>query len=126
ALSEALRVGDGGAAASVLDLAAGSCVWSVPMAQRAKSVRVTAVDWPALLPTARHHAEKMNVAAQYAFVGGDLAIVDLGKGHDVAVLGHILHSLGEETSRELLKRTAAALRPRGTIAIAAFVPNAER
>ena len=126
ALSEALKVGDGNAAASVLDLAAGSCVWSLPIAQRSKHVRVTAIDWPGVLATARRHAEQHGVAAQYAFVGGDLATVDLGKGHDVALLGHILHSLGEAKSRDLLKRAAAALRPGGTIAIAEFVPNDER
>jgi len=51
---------------------------------------------------------------------------DFGTGHQVATIGHILHSEGPERSRELLRKTFAALAPGGTIAIAEFLPNEER
>jgi hypothetical protein len=44
----------------------------------------------------------------------------------VATLGHILHSEGEDRSRKLLKKTAGALAPGGTIAIGEFLVNADR
>ncbi len=47
-------------------------------------------------------------------------------GHNVATLGHILHSEGEERSRALLRKTYDALAPGGTIAIAEFLVNDDR
>ena len=51
---------------------------------------------------------------------------DFGNSHQVATLGHILHSEGIERSRALLRRTHAALAPGGTIAIAEFLVDADR
>ena len=59
-------------------------------------------------------------------VEGDLLEADLGSGYQVAVLGQILHSEGEQRSRELLGKVAASLSPGGTIAIAEIVPDEER
>ena len=39
--------------AAVLDLAAGSGVWGVSLAEKSPKVRVTAVDWPGVLPVTR-------------------------------------------------------------------------
>jgi len=51
---------------------------------------------------------------------------DFGEGYEVATLGHILHSEGEDRSRKLLKKTANALKPGGTIAIGEWLVNDER
>jgi len=51
---------------------------------------------------------------------------DFGSGYDIATLGHILHSEGEERSRQLLKKTFRALKSGGTIAIAEWLVNDER
>jgi len=59
-------------------------------------------------------------------VPGDLLSADFGVSHDVAVLGHILHSEGEARSRSLLSRTFAALAPGGTVAVAEFLVDADR
>ena len=37
----------------VLDLAAGSGVWSIALAEKSPHVRVTVVDWPAVIPVCR-------------------------------------------------------------------------
>jgi hypothetical protein len=59
-------------------------------------------------------------------VAGDIQSADLGSGHQVATLGHILHSEGEQRSRALLRRVFRAMAPGGTIAIAEFLVNDER
>src|SRR6266852_4585929 len=46
ALARALAVSQVAAPMSVLDLAAGSGVWSVALAQQSAQIHVTAVDWP--------------------------------------------------------------------------------
>ena len=111
---------------SVLDLAAGSGVWGIALAQSAPHVRVRAVDWPQVLPVTRRTAERFGVADRISFSEGDLHDADFGSGHHVATLGHILHSEGEQRSRALLKKTFHALAPGGTIAIAEFLVNADR
>jgi ubiquinone/menaquinone biosynthesis C-methylase UbiE len=117
---------NGSPATRVLDLAAGSGVWGIAMAQGSQQVRVTAVDWPEVIPVTRKTVERFGLADRFSFVAGDLMQADFGSGHTVATLGHILHSEGCERSRALLKRTFAALAPGGTIAIAEFLVNADR
>ncbi len=111
---------------SVLDLAAGSGVWSIALAQTSPRVRVTAVDWPGVLSVTRATAARFGLEDRYSFVAGDLLSADFGSGHNVATLGHILHSEGIQRSKELLKKTHAALAPGGTIAIAEFLVNPDR
>jgi len=111
---------------SVLDLAAGSGVWGIALAQSAPEVRVRAVDWPGVLPVTRKTAARFGLADRFAFSEGDLREADFGSGHNIATLGHILHSEGEERSRALLKKTFNALAPGGTIAIAEFLVNPDR
>lgn len=110
----------------VLDLAAGSGVWSIAIAQSSRAVRVTAVDWPGVLPVTRAMTKRFGLADRYTFVEGDLHDAAFGSGHSVAVLGHILHSEGVDRSKELLAKTYRALAHGGTIAIAEFLVNADR
>lgn len=126
ALADALGVAKAAASVSVLDVAAGSGVWSVALAQKSPQVRVTAVDWPDVLKVTRRVAARHGLEARYKFVEGDLHRADFGTGHQVATLGHILHSEGEEGSRALLKKTFAALAPGGTVAIAEWLVTEDR
>ena len=112
--------------ARVLDLAAGSGVWGIALAEDAPHVSVTAVDWPGMLDLTRRVAGRHGVADRFSFVGGDLLAADFGGGYDVATLGHILHSEGEQRSRALLRKTFDALAPGGTIAIQEFLVNDDR
>ena len=110
----------------VLDLAAGSGIWGIVLAQASARVRVTAVDWAGMIPTTKRITQKFGVGARFKFIEGDLLEADFGSGYDIATLGHILHSEGEERSRQLLKRPFRALKSGGTIAIAEWLVNDER
>jgi precorrin-6B methylase 2 len=111
---------------SVLDLAAGSGVWGIALAQASAQVQVTVVDWPGVIGAASANAARFGLADRFTFHEGDLQEADFGSGHQVATLGHILHSEGAERSKALLTKTFAALASGGTIAIAEFLVNAER
>jgi len=113
-------------AVSVLDLAAGSGVWGIALAQSGQQVTVTAVDWSAVLPVTEATVRRFGLTDRFRFHAGDLAEADFGTGHQVATLGHILHSEGEARSKALLKKTFHALASGGTIAIAEFLVNADR
>jgi ubiquinone/menaquinone biosynthesis C-methylase UbiE len=110
----------------VLDLAAGSGIWGIALAERSPRVRVAAVDWAGMIPTTKRITQKFGVSDRFKFIGGDLLEANFGNGYDIATLGHILHSEGEQRSRQLLKRTFGALKPGGTIAIAEWLVNDRR
>lgn len=114
------------AAINVLDIAAGSGVWSIALAQSFPNARVTAVDWERVLPVTRKVTAQHGLAGRYKFVSGDILEADFGSGYDVATLGQILHSEGDRRSAELLKKVFRALKPGGTIVIADFLANEDR
>src|SRR5438034_5857817 len=105
----------------VLDLAAGSGIWGIALAQKSPRVRVTAVDWAGMIPTTKRVTGKFGVRDRFDFVEGDLLQANFGNGYDIATLGHILHSEGEERSQQLLKKVFRALKSGGTIAIAEWL-----
>jgi ubiquinone/menaquinone biosynthesis C-methylase UbiE len=111
---------------TALDLAAGSGVWGIVLAQSSPSIHVTAVDWPEVLPITRETAARFGVSNRFTFIEGDLRHVDFGRGYRIATLGHILHSEGALRSRALIEKTYQALLPGGTIAIAEVLVNADR
>ncbi|HZR16941.1 MAG TPA: class I SAM-dependent methyltransferase [Verrucomicrobiae bacterium] len=126
ALGEHLHLKGRPGPVKVLDIAAGSGVWGIALAQQSPEVRIWAVDWPQVLETTKRVAARHGVGDRLTPIPGDLIEVDFGKGYHIAILGHILHSEGERRSRELLRKTFAALAPGATIAIAEFVPNDDR
>jgi hypothetical protein len=125
-LAQYLRLDLMSGSVSVLDLAAGSGVWGIALAQSAPSVQVQAVDWPGVLTVTRKNADRFGFAERFTYSEGDLLQADFGKNHNVATLGHILHSEGKERSRKLIRKTFDALAPGGTIAIQEFLVNADR
>jgi SAM-dependent methyltransferase len=110
----------------VLDIATGSGVWGIALAQQSEHVQVSAVDWPVVLEVTRQMTARFGLTSRFDFLAGDLLEVEFPERCDVATLGHILHSEGETRSRALLKKVNDALKPGGTIAIAEFTPNSDR
>lgn len=111
---------------SVLDIGAGSGVWGIALAHQSPYVTVDAVDWPAVLEVTHKQARRHGVGDRLRTVPGDLLEADFGAGHQVATIGHILHSEGRDRSRRLLRKTFRALAPGGTVVISEFVPNDDR
>ena len=125
-LAEHLKLSKAKDKIRVLDLAAGSGIWGIALAQKSPRVRVTAVDWPGMIPTTKRITQKFGVGDRFSYVEGDILEASFGADYDIAILGHILHSEGEKRSRELLKKTFRALKRGGVIAIAEWLVNNER
>ena len=125
-LADHLKVAKAKEQVRVIDLATGSGIWGIAMAQTSPQLRVTAVDWAGMIPTTKRITEKFGVRDSFEFIEGDLLEANFGSGYDIATLGHILHSEGEQRSRQLLKRTFGALKSGGTIAIAEWLVNDDR
>jgi ubiquinone/menaquinone biosynthesis C-methylase UbiE len=125
-LAGALGVSNTEREVKVLDIAAGSGVWSIALAEASPRVTVTVVDWVEVIPVTRRITARHNVSDRYRFIEGNIRTTDFGDGYDIATLGHILHSEGEERSRQLIRKTFDALAPGGTIVIAEMVTNEDR
>jgi 3-hydroxy-5-methyl-1-naphthoate 3-O-methyltransferase len=125
-LAEALPQLKSGSPVRVLDIATGSGVWGIALAQSSPNVTVTGVDWPNVLEVTKKMAARFGLADRFNYIPGNIREVEFGTGYNVATLGHILHSEGEEASHHLLKKVFDALASGGTIAIAEFLVDADR
>ena len=111
----------------VLDVACGSGVWGIAIAEADSTARVVAQDFPGVLSTTRQYLRRHGVRNQFEFLPGDLRTVDFGRGQfDVALLGNIVHSEGARSSRDLFKRLYKALKPGGYVVIIDMIPNDQR
>lgn len=125
-LAQVLNVAETDSPLHVLDLAAGSGVWGITIAQHSPQVQVTAIDWAGVIPITQANVDRLGLSDRVQCIEGDLLIADFGSGYDLATLGHILHSEGEPRSRKLLHKVFEALVPGGTIAIAEWLINEDR
>ena len=125
-LGEHLKISQSKKPVSVLDIAAGSGVWGIALAQRSPLVHISAVDWPDVLKVTKKVAKRCGVGNRLTGIPGDILKADFGSKHQIATLGHILHSEGRERSQRLLRKVFKALAPGGTIMISEFVPNNAR
>ncbi len=111
----------------VLDVACGSAIWSISIAEADPYAHVTALDFPAVLGVTREFVKRHRLETRFDFLPGDLKSVDLGTArYDLAVLGNIVHSEGEDSSRDLFRRVYRALAPGGRVVILDMIPNDER
>jgi ubiquinone/menaquinone biosynthesis C-methylase UbiE len=118
------RLPDG---SKVLDIAAGSGVWSLAVAEENPNLHVDAVDFPAVLEVTKRFAERFGVAKQYGYLPGDWREQKIADGsYDLIYLGHILHSEGMERSIEMIEHCSRWLKKGGKLVIAEFMPNEER
>jgi len=125
-LGRALKVGKTRRPVRVLDVAAGSGIWGIALAQQSPLVRVTAQDWAEMIPTTRRITQKFGVADRFSYIEGDVLKANVGNDYDIATLGHILHTEGEDRSRKLLKKVFGALKPGGTVAIGEWLVKDDR
>jgi len=112
----------------VLDVGAGSAVWSLAFARRDPQARVTVSDWPAVIERITRRCVARELAAdRYEYLAGNFRRSDFGEAKfDVAILGHICHSEGAPRTQDLLTRVHRALKPEGVILIAEMIPDNDR
>jgi ubiquinone/menaquinone biosynthesis C-methylase UbiE len=125
--AQALGAGGARPGARVLDVACGSGVWGIAYAEADRQARLTLQDFPAVLEHTRGYLERAGVLDRCDFLPGDLKRVDFGADrYDVALLGNIVHSEGEASSRDLFARLHRALAPGGRVVVIDMVPDEGR
>jgi ubiquinone/menaquinone biosynthesis C-methylase UbiE len=125
--AQVLGAGSDAGGLRVLDVACGSGIWGISLAEADPRARVTAQDFPGVLPTTREYVERHGLTERFDYLAGDLKEVDFGEGrYDVALLGNIVHSEGEQSSRELFRKLRRALGVGGRVVVIDMIPNDAR
>lgn len=102
----------------ILDLGAGSAIWSLSLARRVAGTRVTAVDWPAVLEVAKATAARLGLAERLTTIAGDMhAAVLPAEAFDLAVIANVIHLLSHEQTGDLLRRVRGLLKPGGRVVV---------
>ena len=126
AAGQALGLANAKSPVKILDVGTGSGVWGIGLAQQSPQVRVTALDLPGVLDVTRRMAARFNLADRFSYLPGDFHTIDFGTAYNLVTFGHILHMESVDQNRQLLKKAAAALAPKGTVVISEFLVNQDR
>jgi 2-polyprenyl-3-methyl-5-hydroxy-6-metoxy-1,4-benzoquinol methylase len=107
-----------GCPAHILDVGAGSGIWSLAMAQRHAETRVTALDFPNVLQTFRIQAEHMGLSDRIGMLPGNFHVIEIPEDRfDRIVLANVLHLEPAEQAAVLIRRLTTALLPGGDLVI---------
>ncbi|MEZ6069926.1 MAG: class I SAM-dependent methyltransferase [Pirellulales bacterium] len=116
--AQRLDIGGSRRGLKILDVGAGSAIWSLSMAQRDADVRVTANDWPAVLDVARQTANSLGVAGQLDVLNGDFHLVDFPAGaFDLVIVANVVHLQTADRNRALFRRLRPAMKAGGEMMV---------
>lgn len=120
-------LGGHNAVIKILDVAAGSAVWSIPFTIKYGQAEVTAIDFAPVLEVAKRYTRQFGVENRYRLIGADIRETEFGsEEYDLALLGHICHSEGADWSQRLIGKCFRALRKSGKLLIMDYIPDEER
>jgi ubiquinone/menaquinone biosynthesis C-methylase UbiE len=119
------------APARVLDVGCGSGVWSLAIAERFPTTRVTGQDLPQVLESFMARAQEMGLGDRVATIPGDMHAAPLpAGGFELVVIANVLRLEPPERAASLLARLATAVAPGGALlivdALAGGTPERER
>ena len=102
----------------LLDLACGSGIKSMAVAESRPGVHVTCIDSADVLAVTRSLASRLGVLDRVSFEEGDILKVELGRGrYDAALLGQITDYFTAAQNTELFARLRQALTPMSVLVI---------
>ena len=107
------------AARHLLDLGCGPGTYSMAIAERHPHLQITLLDLPLPIDEARQIARERGLEDRFRFVAADGLTYDDGTRYDVVLVSNVLHMLGPEVSRLLLKHCYDILAPGGRLVIQA-------
>ena len=110
----------------VLDISASHGMWGISFAKKNPRSRLVALDWGPVLELTRENAERSGVTDRFSAIAGSAFEVEFGSDYDVVLAPNFLHHFNAADCVRFLKKTQAALRSGGRVAIVEFVPNPDR
>lgn len=105
-------------ATAMLDVGGAHGLFSAALCRRHPRLRATVLDLPDAVGFEPARPEFEDVGDRIVFRAGDARTEDLGVGtFDLILIANLLHHLSADECRDLLRRAARALRPRGRLVI---------
>ena len=124
AAAQHLRPRDSSSSMSIIDIGAGSAIWSLTIARQDSESTVTAVDWPAVLQIAEATARQFGMDNRLITCPGNYHEVELpADSYDLAILGNVTHLEPPEGNRSLFEKVRVSLKNSGHIVIMDIFPG---
>jgi protein-L-isoaspartate O-methyltransferase len=101
----------------LLDVAGGSGVYAIRLAERYAHLQATVFDLPPVVERARTLIAEHRLSQRITVRAGSYLEDDLGSGYDVVLLSNVLQTEGPDTCVMLLEKAWSALEPGGQILI---------
>ena len=113
--------------ARVLELGAGGAPWSIAILQRNGRATALVNDLHEVLPVARANAKRFGLTDRIECRPGDFHTVEIeNESYDLAILGHICRTEGEDGAKHLIQRAFSALVPGGRLILSDYFCDRER
>jgi SAM-dependent methyltransferase len=101
----------------LLDVGCGSGIYSFALLRQNPQLRAVLIDRPYVLAVAQELAQSYEVADRIEFFPGDMFQCDYPQQVDAVLLSNVLHDWDTPECRQLMQRSAAALRSDGRLLI---------
>lgn len=123
AMAQMLGMGQARQGLQILDVGAGSAIWSLTCAKHDPETRVTAADWPVIVDIAAGFAKQMGLEDRFAAIPGNYHESDLGEdSYDLAIVANVTHIETPDGNRGLFRKLHKALRVGGEVIIVDVMP----
>lgn len=110
----------------VLDVGGGSGAFSSAFVRAKKGITATVFDLPTVLPLTEKYVRAEGLSDRIDFVAGDYTREDLPRGYDLVFLSAIIHSNSPDQNRDLTRKCALSLNPKGTLVVQDFIMDEGR
>jgi predicted O-methyltransferase YrrM len=107
----------------LLDLGGGPGTYAIHFCLENPNLKATIYDLASTKPFALETVDKFSLSDRIDFISGNYLEDTISGHYDVAWLSHILHGESPENCRDILQKTAFALKPGGLILIHEFILN---
>ena len=111
---------------NMLDLGGGPATHAITFAQAHREMRATVFDRPDVIEIAREEAANAGLTDRIGFVPGDMTEDLPGTGFDFIFISNIVHCLGLEANRALVRKCYDAMVPGGLLLIKDFLVDNDR
>jgi len=110
----------------LLDLGGGPGTYAIHFCIANPSIKATVYDLPSTEPYARRTIDAYGLSDRISFKPGNYIEQELEGVYDVVWMSHILHSMGPDMCKEVVRKACSVLEPGGVLYIHDFLLNETR